>query len=438
MKKTHGSLLLIMAVICGVMISSPAQSQSTESVAVAAGSSQEDSPDRPHGDVQNIGNRDVSGKIKGILPNYLSLEQEIALGQQMATELDRTVRLLKDPLVTEYIDSLGQNLARHSDAKIPIHFKVVDSDEVDVFAIPGGFIYVKKGLIVEAESEAELAGVMAHAIAHVCARHATRLESMKKYLQIATPPVSGGNPTTQADIQNSIGLGINLQALGMTREFEGEADQLGIQYLWNTGYDPNAFVSFLEKMQARDKSSPGRIEGFFRNHPSPANRIAHCLDEERALPEKDSYIATSTEFARVKAALLEHYAENSAPKGQDAGIPGPPMPPRQVKREPIRVGSNIQESRLIRRVEPVYPELAKRARVQGRILIVVTIDEEGNVSELRPVSGHPLMVEAALDAVRQWKYSPTLLNGEPVPVTATVTVRFSLAESGETAAPAGE
>ena len=222
----------------------------------------------------------------------------------MATELEQTVKLLKDPVITEYIDRLGQNLVRHSDAKVPFHFKVVDSDDADVFDLPGGFLYVNKGLILEAESESELAGVMAHAIAHVCARHATQLQSMKHYLQITTPPVSTGSPTSQTAIQNTVNLGIDLKLLGITREFEMEADQLGIQYLWNTGYDSNAFVSFLEKMQAKEKSNPGRSAANFRTHPSTANRIAQCLVEQRALPKKDSYIKSSPEFDRVKAILI--------------------------------------------------------------------------------------------------------------------------------------
>jgi TonB family protein len=104
----------------------------------------------------------------------------------------------------------------------------------------------------------------------------------------------------------------------------------------------------------------------------------------------------------------------------------PPPPPKPVKRDPIRVGGNVQESKLIRKVEPVYPELAKRARVQGSVILVVTVDEEGNVADIKVTKGHPLLDEAAKSAVSQWKYSPTLLNGEPVPVIATVTVIFNL------------
>ena len=242
----------------------------------------------------------------GILPSLTSLEEETALGQQMATEFEQTVKLLKDAVITEYIDRLGQNLVKHSDAKVPFHIKVVDADPADVLALPGGFLYVNKGLIFEAESESELAGVMAHGIAHVCSMHATRLQSIKQYLQLSNPTVSAGEPLSQTAIHYSYssGLGINLELVATTREFEMEADQLGIQYLWNTGYDPNAFVSLLEKMQVREKSNPGRSAAFFRTRPFTAERIAQCLEEQRALPKKDSYITSSPEFDRVKARLL--------------------------------------------------------------------------------------------------------------------------------------
>jgi beta-barrel assembly-enhancing protease len=305
MKRIHDSLLLVPALVCSIMIPLSAQAQSADPVAATAGSSDTGSTIRHRADVQNIGNRNITAKIWGVFPNQVSLEKEIALGQQTATELEQTVKLLKDPVITEYIDRLGQNLVRHSDAKIPFHFKVVDSDDADVSALPGGFLYVNKGLILEAESESELAGIMAHAIAHVCARHTTQLQSMKQYLQIiAAPSISAGSPASQAATQNGMSLGIDLKLLEITREFEREADQLGIQYLWNTGYEPNAFVSFLEKMQAKEKSSPGRSAGFFRTHPSTADRIAQCLEEQRALPKKDSYINSSPEFDRVKARLL--------------------------------------------------------------------------------------------------------------------------------------
>jgi predicted Zn-dependent protease len=286
--------LPLVVLVCLIMIPFSAEAQSNNA----------DSTSLRHGDVQNIGNRNITGRIFGVLPNQVSLEQEVVLGQQMATEFEQTVKLLKDPTITEYIDALGQNLVRHSDAKALFHIKVVDADAADVLALPGGFLYVDKGLILEAESESELAGAMAHAIAHVCARHATRLQSTGQYLQIAAssavPPVGSSRQTA---IQNDLGLGINLELVGIYRKFEMEADQLGIQYLWNTGYDPHAFVSLLERMQGNEESNPKR-SAILRTHPSTADRIAQCLLEEQALPKKDLYITTSPEFDRVKARLL--------------------------------------------------------------------------------------------------------------------------------------
>lgn len=260
--------------------------------------------DRKHGDVENIGNRSVSGRIFGILPNWVSLEKEVALGAQVADEFEQTARLLEDPVVCEYVDRIGQNLVKHSDAKVPFLIKVVDTDEVNAFAFPGGFFYVNKGLILAADNEAELAGVMAHEISHITARHATTRMSKAQYLQLAAiPALFVGGYWAQMGIQNAMSLGLNLELMGITRESEREADQLGIQYLWNTGYDPNAFITFFEKMQQEEKSKPGRLAGWFRTHPSTDDRIVASLDEQRYLPEKDNYIVNSSEFDRVKARL---------------------------------------------------------------------------------------------------------------------------------------
>lgn len=305
MKSIHDYLLLVAALVGTIMIPLSVQAQSAGSVRPTAGSSNTDSGNRRHGDVQNIGNRNVSGRIFGILPNLVPLEKETLLGQQMATEFEQTVRLLEDPVITDYIDRLGQNLAKHSDAKIPIHIKVVDANAADVLALPGGYLYVNKGLILDADSESELAGGMAHGIAHVSARHVTQLLSKGQYLQIAAiPAIPRFGPSAQTAVQNDLGLGISHELVGIYREAEMEADQLGIQYLWNTGYDPNGFVSLLEKIQIREKSNPGRSAAFARTQPSAADRILRCLEEKRALPEKDSYITSSSEFGRVKARLV--------------------------------------------------------------------------------------------------------------------------------------
>lgn len=261
--------------------------------------------DRRHGDVENIGNRSVSGHVWGVLPNVVSLEKEIQIGSQVAAQFEQTARLIEDPVVAEYVDRVGQNLVKHSDAKVPFHIKVVDTDEVNAFAFPGGYFYVNKGLILASENEAEMAGAMAHEISHVAARHATQRLSKGTYLQYGTIPLLFiGGYWTQMAIYNGLGLGINLELLGITRASEREADQLGIQYLWNSGYDPNAFVSLFEKLQEQEKSKPGKLAGFFRTHPYEIERIAAAMEEQRFLPEKDNYIVNTSEFDRVKSRLL--------------------------------------------------------------------------------------------------------------------------------------
>jgi predicted Zn-dependent protease len=261
---------------------------------------------RKNEDVEDIGNRDVSGRVWGIFPNFVSLEKEVELGAQVAAEFEQTARLMEDPVVNEYIDRIGQDLVKHSDAKVPFHIKVVDSDEVNAFAFPGGYFYVNKGLILEADNEVELAGVMAHEISHVIARHATQRMSKSEILQIAAlPALFVGGYWAQMGIQNALGLSINLELMGITRESEREADQLGIQYLWNTGYDPNGFVTFFEKLKREEKNQPSRLAGWFRTHPSTDDRIVAALNEQRFLPEKDIYIVNTSEFNRVKARLQD-------------------------------------------------------------------------------------------------------------------------------------
>jgi predicted Zn-dependent protease len=272
---------------------------------------------RKHGDVENIGNRSVSGRVFGILPNFVSLEKEIKIGQEVAQEFEQTARMVEDPVISEYVDRIGQDIVKHSDAKVPFYIKVVDTDEVNAFAFPGGFFYVNKGLLLAADNESEMAGVMAHEISHVTARHATQRLSKGQYLQLGTLPLLFvGGYWAQMGIQNAMGLGINLELMGVTRESEREADQLGIQYLWNTGYDPNSFVSFFEKLQREEKSKPGRLAGWFRTHPSTDDRITAALDEQRYLPEKDTYVVDTSEFQRVKARLQ---SIDNAQKSEETG-----------------------------------------------------------------------------------------------------------------------
>ncbi len=261
---------------------------------------------RKHKDVENIGNRKINGRIAGIFPNFVSLEKEIQLGAQFAQLFEETARLVEDPVVTEYVDRLGQKIVKHSDAKVPFVFKVVDTEEVNAFALPGGYLYVNKGLILEADNESELAGVLAHEIAHVTARHATERMTKGQLLQFAAiPALFVGGGLAGVGIQNGLGLGLNLAVLGITRKSEAEADQLGTQYLWNTEYDPQGFITFFEKLEARQKDKPGKFAGFFRTHPTPESRIEKVQKEISYLPAKAEYRVSSSEFERVKARLIE-------------------------------------------------------------------------------------------------------------------------------------
>ncbi|MEE8161778.1 MAG: M48 family metallopeptidase [Acidobacteriota bacterium] len=261
---------------------------------------------RKHKNVEDIGNRKINGRIAGIFPNFISQEREIQLGAQFAQLFEETARLVEDPVVTEYIDRLGQKIVKRSDAKVPFFIKVVDTDEVNAFALPGGYLYVNRGLILEADNESELAGVLAHEIAHVTARHATERLSKGQLLQFAAiPALFVGGGLAGAGIQNGLGLGLNLAVLGITRKSEAEADQLGTQYLWNTGYDPHGFITFFEKLEARQKDKPGKFKGFFRTHPTPKSRIEKVQEEISFLPPKEEYVVSSSEFERVKARLIE-------------------------------------------------------------------------------------------------------------------------------------
>jgi predicted Zn-dependent protease len=252
-------------------------------------------------DVDAIGNRNVG---KG--PNFYSLEREIALGKQLAQEVERSSKLIDDPVVTEYVNRVGQNLVRNSDAKVPFTIKVIDSDEVNAFALPGGFFYVNSGLILRAEEESELAGVMAHEISHVCARHGTKNATKGEAMQLAMIPLMLLGPGGWAGygIYEAASLAIPVTYLKFSRDSEREADYLGLQYMYKAGYDPNSYVTFFERIQADEKRRPGTIPKVFSTHPPTPDRIEATQKEiARILPAKQEYIVTTSEFDSVKARL---------------------------------------------------------------------------------------------------------------------------------------
>jgi len=252
-------------------------------------------------DVSAVGNRDIGGRGMG---NWYSTDTEIKMGKGYASEIERSTRFITDPVVTEYVNRIGQNIVKNSDCKVPFTIKVIDSDEVNAMALPGGFFYVNSGLILNADEEAELAGVMAHETAHVCAHHAVREQTRMNYAQLGTIPLIFIGGWTGYGIYEAASLAIPITFLHFSRDFEAQADYLGVQYMYRAGYDPQAFISFFEKVQALEKRKPGLVAKTFSDHPQTPDRILHSQEEiARILPPRDEYIVTTSEFDDVKARL---------------------------------------------------------------------------------------------------------------------------------------
>jgi len=270
-------------------------------------------------DVDAIGNRNVGGRGIG---DWYSLETEIRMGKQYAMQVENSVKLVQDPVVNEYVNRIGQNLVRNSDAKVPFTIKVIDSDEVNAFALPGGFFYVNSGLILAADEEAELAGVMAHEISHVAARHGMRQMTRANIAQLATIPLIFVGGGIGYGIYEAAGLGLPLTFMKFQRNFEAEADYLGLQYMYKTGYDPQAFISFFEKIQAKEKKKPGTISKAFASHPQTPDRIAASQKEiATILPARPQYIVTTSEFDDVKARLAMIENRHKVIEEKDANRP---------------------------------------------------------------------------------------------------------------------
>ena len=257
-------------------------------------------------DVNAIGSRDIGGRGLG---NWYSLATEIRMGKQYAQMIDSTVKLIQDPVITEYVNRVGQNIVRNSDAQVPFTIKVIDASEVNAFALPGGFFYVNSGLLLAADEEAELAGVMAHEVAHVAARHAVRQMTRFNLANIASIPLIfvGGGLGYAA--WSAAGIAVPVTFMKFSRGFEEEADYLGLQYMYKAGYDPQSFMSFFEKIQAKEKIKPGTLSKIFASHPPIESRIAKTQKQiDTKLPAAAQYIVTSSEFdeVRTRVAVLEN------------------------------------------------------------------------------------------------------------------------------------
>jgi predicted Zn-dependent protease len=251
-------------------------------------------------DVDAIGERDVG---KGL--NWYSIEKEIAMGKSYAMEIERQAKIVDDPIITEYVNRVGQNLVRNSDCKVPVTIKVIDTDEPNAMALPGGFFFVNTGLITLAENESEIAGVMGHEIAHIAARHGTKQATRGNLVNLATIPLIFMGGWTGYGIRQAASVAIPIGFLSFSRAFEAEADLLGLQYMYKAGYDPNGFVDFFERLESLEKRKPGAISKAFRSHPPTGDRITTAQKNiAELLKEKPEYVITTSEFEAVKDRLL--------------------------------------------------------------------------------------------------------------------------------------
>jgi predicted Zn-dependent protease len=251
-------------------------------------------------DPEAIGARKVDGGI-----NFYSVEREIALGKQLAIEVQRQAKLLEDPVLGEYINRLTQNLARNSDVKFPVTVSVIDDDVVNAFTLPGGFLFINTGLIRLSESESELASAISHELGHVAARHYTRQATKGDLIQGATVPLIflGGIPGVAARELANIGIPVGM--FKFSRDFETEADMLGIQYLYKAGYDPTASIDMFERVAARQLKSPGAVSQLFNTHPQTVDRISKTQKNiQENLPARDEYVVNTSEYEEMRARLV--------------------------------------------------------------------------------------------------------------------------------------
>jgi len=288
--------IIVLALLVSLVIPLLAQGQAGSSVPLG----------QPRGPLTEEENPLLIGKrnVNKHQINFYSLEKEAAAGRQFAADVDRSVKLIDDPIVVEYINRVGQNIVLNSDAKVPFTIKVIDTDEVNAFALPGGFFYVNKGLILAADNESEIACVMAHEIGHVCARHQMEQASKGQIANFAMIPLiifTGGIAGIAA--QNAANILVPMGFLKFTRNAEAEADMLGAQYAWAAGYDPNGMLTFFEKIQGKEKKKPGTISKLFDSHPPTPERIEKTRNLLARFPERNEYVVTTSDFDKVKNRL---------------------------------------------------------------------------------------------------------------------------------------
>ena len=310
-------------------------------------------PNNDKEDVSKIGDRNVGKAV-----NFYSLEKEIQLGKQLAADVERNAKIVEDPVIAEYVNRIGQNMVNNSDAKVPFTIKVIDSDEVNAFALPGGYFYVNTGLIELAQDEAELAGVMAHEIAHVAARHGTRSATRAQLIQYASIPLLFIGGWAGYGIQQAANFAIPMTMLKFSREFEHQADFLGVQYLYKAGYDPTAMVQFFERLKAKQKQNKNAIAKAFSSHPMTKSRIKAVQKTiDQLLPEQPEYAVSSSEFDDIKERLAKLHARRK-PAERD---PNRPTLRRKSSDEPI-LPSDIESAPVEDDEQDDRPKLTRRAK----------------------------------------------------------------------------
>src|ERR1051325_4664445 len=344
------------------------QSQEQTAAATTTATAKNDTPKAPatstaskkplsvNEDPNMIGKRNIN---KGIIAKMSgSTEKEVRMGRELAAEVDRQAKFIDDPMINEHVNRVGQNIVVHSDAKVPFTIKVIDSDEVNAFALPGGFFYVNKGLLLVADNEAEVAGVMANEIAHVAARHAVENQtkaSLLEYLAMGGSIFLGGIPGMI--YQNTAGLGLLGIFMKFSRGAEEEADKLGVQYMWAAGYDPTAMATMFEKLEAKNKKKPGLIARAFSTHPAPPERRAAALALAGRFPEHDEYVISTSEFQRVKSKMLRlsnarAWSTGALPSAEE-GAPGrPTLKRRQPTPDDTTTNPDGSEQKPVEKQEP--------------------------------------------------------------------------------------
>lgn len=296
--------------------------------------SAQDSPKDKKKDPEQIGNRDVS---KGI--NFYSVQKEIALGKVLAQQVRQNSKIIDDPVITEYVNRVAQNLARNSDVKVPLITAVIQDDSVNALSLPGGYFFVNTGLIETAETEAELAGGMAHEIAHIAARHGTRQASRAELAQMATVPLIFVGGWAGYGARQAAGPLTAMTLLQFGQAFENEADMLGLQYLYKSGYDPEGMVDIFERIDALQRKQPGRVSKLFSTHPPTGDRIVKVQkDIEEFLKSQPQYVVTTSEFNDVKARVL------ALDRGWKDGAPYPNRP--TLRRAPEKLAEWAKSEQL--------------------------------------------------------------------------------------------